>query len=132
MASARARLVLATGWLCVLSGCATPQYIGNWAYQGERAYVGVALDKNGSCRYVFAAKVDHGNGQSGSTGGGHFCTYAAQGEKLVISEVWERGGARQRLPDPIVMELSPNRTSLFLRFMDAETFTLHRVSQILN
>src|ERR1700731_4864426 len=52
-------IALLTGFV---TGCATPAYVGRWAFEDADSYLGVAIERDGSCKVV-------GGSNRGTAGG---------------------------------------------------------------
>ena len=71
----------------VVAHASSPGYVGNWAYEDANLYIGVALERDGTCKVVEVAKRDDGLG--------FHCKYSEHTGKVQITEIWDSAGIRQ-------------------------------------
>jgi hypothetical protein len=65
----------------------SPGHVGNWAYEDASLYIGVALERDGTCKVVEVAKRDDGLG--------FHCKYSEREGRVQITEIWDSAGVRQ-------------------------------------
>jgi len=107
--------------IALATGCATtPSHVGRWAHEDAQSYVGVALERDGSCKVIAVAKQ--------GAGVGWHCSYSSADGALTITEVWDNSKVRNVPPSPMRMIFHPATDTISLNW--GKPLSLLRVEKL--